>query len=282
VRHALDIGQVPYGTGAETRASYDALNGETISGEIRVSIEVLTDVTGRRPRVWRSPYLTVNPRLYDALAANGVIADSSYGIGDFQTNLPFSTAAVGFNQGVFHHAPLTEYLISCEDGLGSIDANGVEFRAEMQPGNVRQFLTTWTNILVQNARNRAHSLVLIHPSYGVGVGPENLQAKLLAADRILRTAEAAGLMTNVFMDPLTVFWRARDQVQLDASFTTAGGYTGSVQVGAEPITNLTLEFGDAIRSFDCTGCGTPELRGTRVVLRGTLSSGSRATFTATP
>jgi hypothetical protein len=284
VRHALDIGAIPYGTGAETRASYDALGAESISGEVRVSRELLADLTGHAPRAWRSPYLDVNPRLFDALAANGVVADSSYAVGDFWTNLPFTVQNVGFNQEVFRHAPVVEFLIPSEDGLGSIDSYGIERRVEMQLANVRRFLATWTHTMIRNAHNHAHTLVLIRPSYGIGVGPTNTAAKMLAADRILRSAEQAGLRTDLGMEAVADFWLARDATDIDARFDAlAGGYRGTVRVGPRAVTDLTLEFGDAIRRFEAApACGPTTVVGRRVVLASTLPARTQCEFRAAP
>jgi hypothetical protein len=282
VRHALDVGMIPFGTGNETQATYDALGAETISGEVRVSVQLLADTTSMRPRSWRSPYLAVNPRLFDALSAANIIADSSYAVGDIKTNVPFSVGSAGFNQDVFHHQTIYEFPISCEDGLGSVDPNGVDQRTELQEGNVRQFLSLWSYDLWRNAQNGAITVALIHPSYGVGVGPENLRIKLLAADRLLRSAEAAGARTDLTMEQLADFYRGRDATVVDASYDTSIGYRGTLHFGAVSVQNLTLEFGDVIHAFSCAACGPFEIAGNRVVLTSARGPNATATFTARP
>ena len=161
-------------------------------------------------------------------------------------------------------------------------ANRGSVRTELQAHNLPTFVSAWASALLRNAANNAHTTLLVHPSFGVGLGPENLAAKLVAVDRLLAVARAAGLRTDVSVTALAEFWRARREVQVDASFVSATGYRGSITVGDRAVTGFTLEFGDVIGRFECAGCGPTRIGGRRVALTGTLAAGRRVEFTALP
>src|SRR5262249_44464130 len=105
VRHLGSFGQHPRGTCQETKASYGTRERATLCGEVRVALELLTPLTGARPRTWRSPYLLLNPEQFDVLAWSGIEFDSGFGIGDLKYNLPVDLEHVGFKQALFHHRP---------------------------------------------------------------------------------------------------------------------------------------------------------------------------------
>ena len=265
----------------ETRATYNPVMSAqtTLCGEIRVALELLTGVVGQAPRLWRAPYLQVNPSMFDVLAAQGVISDSSYAIGDFKTNLPMSLSRTGISQEIFHHRPILEHLIAIEDGLGYVVA-GVVGREEISPTNFPHFFNAWTYAALRNATNGAHSTALVHPSAGIDVPQSNIGVKFTAADRLLTMAEGAGIRTDLGIEAVADFWRGREGTNVDADYDSARGYRGTLVVGAVPVTGLTLEFGDAVTAFACDTCGAYTVSGRRVVLRDALPPGRRATFTA--
>ncbi|MFO0645364.1 MAG: MopE-related protein [Polyangiales bacterium] len=269
------------GTCAETFATYTPVmtSATTLCGEVRVSLELLTGVTGARPLAWRSPYLSIAPALYDVLASNGILADSSYAIGDFKTNLPISLARTGINQATFRRHAMFEHLIAIEDGMGTTDGTTTT-REELQMSNYARFASLWTYAALRNAANGAHTVALVHPSWGVGVPETNQGVKFTAVDRLLTMAERAGIRTDLGVPEVADFWRAREGVALDVSYDSAAGYRGSVTVGAYPVSNLTLEFGDAVTAFTCDTCGPYTITGRRVVLRGPIAARVRSTFTA--
>ncbi len=127
-------------------------------------------------------------------------------------------------------------------------------------------MSNWTYVLRRNAANHAITTALIHPSYGIGVGPENLATKVAAADRLLSEAGAAGVKIDMGTDAFVDFWRARAEVAFDATFDTAGGYRGTLTTGSRPVTGLTLEFGDELASFTCGACSGFRIDRRRVVL----------------
>lgn len=281
VRHASDFDVQPHGSCQETSADYlrtSTLAG-SLCGEIRVSKELLTAATQRPPVVWRSPYLYVHPDLYDVLAANGFISDSSFAIGDFKMSLPFSLERVGFGQAIFHHQPIYESLISIEDGIGFYDAAGVERRIELQADNFWRFHDQWRYILLQHAANRTVAVALIHPSYGLGVGPENLAIKLAAADRLLANATAAGIKTDLVMEEYIRFWQGRAEVRLEASFAPDSGYSGTIRTGSVAVSGLVLELGGVLREGR-VGAHPVRLSGSRLLVEDEIPARTTVGFEA--
>ena len=262
VVHGTDFGALPLGTCDEVAATYAPDVSPTLCGEVRVSRELASAATGLAPVAWRSPYLTVNPGQYDVLAAAGISYDSSYAVGDLKSNLPLSLARTGRNQALFHRVPLYSFPIVLEDGIGGV-VDGVSDRVEMSAANMDQFTSMWTYALLRNADNGAHTLSLLHPTYGLGVPDNNLVNKLAVLERYLQAARARQVRVTDTLADVGEFWRAREETALDASYA-GGRYDGTIATGAHQIQGLTLEFGDTIASFDCPACGAVQLSGKRI------------------
>ncbi len=277
VQHLMSFGTQPYGTCTESAPSYGPR--PTLCGEIEVSSKLLADASGAAPRVWRSPFLLLNPRQFDLLARDHFIADSSLAIGDLRYNLPVNLETIGFRQDLFHHRPLYEFPIVCEDGIGHM-VHGALKRDELDASTLPRFWGLWMNAILQNAANGAMTTVLVHPSRGMDEPVANLGVKVDAVERVVILAQQQHLAV-LSMEDFTGFWRAREQTAVEASYDDAAGYTGALTVGATPITGLTLEFGDAIKQFTCAACGAVHIEGKRVVLGSTLAAGLHAGFTAT-
>ncbi|MES1210467.1 MAG: hypothetical protein ABUS79_31390, partial [Pseudomonadota bacterium] len=279
-----DFGALPPGTCAETPDGYSPASNPTVCGEVGVSIDLVAQATGSRPVAWRSPFLDVNPSQYDALAAQGVLLDSSYAIGDLKSNLPVSLAHTGMNQFLFHHQPLYSMPIALEDGIGGTE-EGVPTRQEMSATNAALFTSMWSYALLRNADNGGHTLALMHPSYGVGQPQDNLRNKVAVLESVLQTARARGLRTESTAADVAAFWRARDEVSVDASYLAGPPvqYAGTIRTGPDAAPDLTLEFGDAVAAFafDCGGCVAPQIAGKRVTLRGALPAATTFAFQAT-
>lgn len=272
----------PAGTCDEHRASYRPTRVEdtTLCGEVHVSLSLLQEATGQIPRVWRAPLLDVHPLLYDLLERFEILADSSFAIGDFKTNLPISLVDTSIRPDVFHHRHVFEFLVTLEDGMGVV-VNGASHRIELQRDNFAQFLAGWEYALRRNAGNEAVTTLLVHTSWGRGVGPENVPIKLGAVERLIGLAASLGVRMDMGMDTYAEFWRARLATSVDARWDPATGYRGTITTGAFPVSNLTLEFGDEIQQFCGTHCGATQVRGHRVLIR-TLSAGASFTFRAVP
>ncbi|TAK32888.1 MAG: hypothetical protein EPO40_01525 [Myxococcaceae bacterium] len=283
VRHFASPPSQPVGDCSERFPGYvpTTLAESTLCGEARVSLMLAGEAAGSAAVAWRSPFLDVHPRLFDVLSEQGVRVDSSFAVGDFKTNLPLDLAATFHRQDLFHHRGLTELPVTLDDGFGARDEHGT-LRTELQASNASSFLSAWSSVMLRNAANNAHTTLLLHPSFGVGQGPENLQVKLAVIDRLLQLAAAAGLRTDVSVTALDAFWRARRGALVDATYDSTRGYQGTITAGPSSVPGLTLEFGDALRRFDCPDCGPTLVGGRRVVLLGALPPGRRVEFTALP
>jgi hypothetical protein len=277
VRHLMNFDRLPRGDCRATRSTYNPADHPTVCGEVRVPLEIVTSIIGERPRVWRSGYLLVNSFLFDVLAENGFETASDFGVGDLKYNLPVDAAKIGILQQTFHHRSIFEFPLVCEDGMGSAAFK----RQELQQSNLETFESAWENALLRNADNGSITTALIHPSRGRDVPDENLQVKINAVERLIQNAHAHGIPVDT-LQHFGSFWRARAQVQLDGAYDSATGYRGTLRIGALPVTDFTLEFGDAIGSFVCPACGKVEIVGKRVVLRSTVPAGTAASFLATP
>ncbi|HVY40547.1 MAG TPA: MopE-related protein [Polyangia bacterium] len=282
VVHPADFGQLPPGTCAETAGDYAAAVDPTVCGEVGVSLELVAQATGARPVAWRSPYLDVNPFQYDALAARGVLLDSSYAIGDLKSNLPVSLAHTGVNQFLFHAQPLYSMPIALEDGIGGIE-DGSPTRQEMNAANAAQFTSLWSYALLRNADNGGHTMALMHPSYGVRQPQDNVRSKVAVLENVLQAARARGLRVQSTAADVAAFWQARDEAVVDASYLAGAParYAGTITTGAHDAPELTVEFGDAISAFDCAGCGVAQIAGKRVTLHGALPASTTFAFQAT-
>ena len=217
VVHAADFSALPVGTCAETPDDYLPGADPTVCGEVGVSLDMVARATGTRPVAWRSPYLDVSPSQFDVLAAQGVLLDSSYAIGDMKSNLPVSLAHTGMNQFLFHHQPLYSMAIALEDGIGGTE-EGVPTRQEMNATNAAMFTSVWSYALLRNADNGAHTLALMHPSYGVGQPQDNVRNKIAVLDNVLQTARTRGLMIQSTAADVAAFWQARTEAKVDASY----------------------------------------------------------------
>jgi|CZKU01.1.fsa_nt_gi hypothetical protein len=275
VTHTAGFAGLPLGTCTETRATYTS--AKSVCGEIRVSRDLLQALMGRPPRVWRSPYLVLPPHLFEELAKNGFSYDSGFGVGDLPYNLPIDLETVGFHQDRYEHAPIVEFPIALEDGRAERVGDATS-RVELSDSTRARFETLWDYTALRNVQNRSYTTLLLHPSRGRDMPPENLRRKL----EILDAFEGRALALDLVARPLEEagdFWRARLGVQLDATYG-ATGYAGTLVVGKLPVTGLTLEFGDAVREFTCAACGRAALHGKRVVLADMLPAGTRASFVA--
>ncbi len=266
---------LPMGTCNETRATYGA--AATLCGEVRVSLQLLAEVTGERPRVWRSPFLAIHPKQYDVLAQAGVLYDSGHAVGDLPHNLPLDLAAVGVHQDRFHHRPILEFPIALQDGLDVVE-EGKRRHLDLGASNEHMFASRWDYVLLANAENRAVTTLSLRPSRGGDAGDDAMRAKMTALDRILTRAASTGAAV-VSMDRMGDFWRARLDSRIDATWEGAA-YKGSILAGKATAPGVTLEFGDEIAAFSCPECrGDARVVGKRVVLP-PLEAGRRVEFTA--
>lgn len=278
VLHGNDFATLPLGTCQEMPEAYAPETMPSLCGEVRASIARLERVTGQRPLTWRSPFLLVHPHQYEVLEQEGVVYDSSYAVGDLKFNLPLSLARTGIFQHVFKGRNLYTMPITLEDGIAE-EVDGETVRQELSAENLQRFTTIWVNTLLRNADNGAHTMTLMHPSYGWGVPVTNLDNKLRVLEAVLKTAELRHVKADLGVEALAEFWRARESTRLEARYD-AGVYIGTLATGPASAPHFTLEFGDSIRSFECATCGDFDVFGDRVVFRAALAPETTHEFRA--
>jgi hypothetical protein len=280
VQH-LDMTSFVKGTCDETFASYDRAHPSACA-EVRVSLELLRRVVpAKTPLIaWRQPFLNMPHDLYEVLYSQGILYDTSAGLGDVRTNFPVSLAHAPTRMDYFRALPMFVFGINIEDGIGSYNEKGEEQRIELQASNLPQFISMWSYIMLQNQANNAWNVLLVHPSYGRGVGPENLPIKMEAVGKVIEFAAAHQIRIEG-LTSLGNFWRAREATSLTVSSGSAG-YSGTLQTGAETAPGVSLEFGDELASFSCPGGGPTLVKGRRVVFQQALPAKTKLSFTALP
>ena len=278
----LDMTNLPVGSCNVTQATYNP-SSPTLCGEIAVNLQILDALMPKdNPvRSFRAPFLAINVSQYDVLATLGISYDASLAVGDVRTAFPVSCAREPSGQYLYHGQHLYTFPMVQEDGLGFMNADGTAGRTELQPKNEPEFLTRWKYGVLQNLRNNAWNVALIHPSYGIGVGPENLATKIDAASKLLDFLATQPVYLGD-IDQLGDFWRGRDETRLVVTWSPQTGYTGTIQVGSHDAPHFTLEFGDKIGTFSCPGCGPTQVNGRRVQFMQALPAGGRIGFVATP
>ncbi len=278
VQH-FSFNPMPLGDCTVSKANYDPKH-PTVCGEVVVNLKWLNALLPDTPiRAWRTPYLSQNPHLFDVLSAQGIVYDSSFATGDLRTGFPVSMARYPYLQDLFHGNPIVTFPIQDEDGQGGFNADGSTSRKELQTTTWPLFRGNWVYALLRNLGNNAWNVMLVHPSYGLGVGPANLKVKIAAVKEFVKIAQKQDVLIEQ-MDALGDFWRGRDGVKLTARVDPSAGYTGTLEVGKAEAPHFSLEFGDNITKFDCEGAGPTTIRGGRVVFTNPLPAGKTFAFTA--
>ncbi len=133
--------------------------------------------------------------------------------------------------------------------------------------------------MLRNADNFAHTLSLLHPSYGVNQPQNNVQNKMAVLHQYVLAAQQRGVKADATVGDLAPFWQAREGTFVDATYAS-GAYSGTITTGAQALRDLTLEFGDNIATFQCASCGIADISGARVVLRQPLAPSTSYAFQA--
>jgi hypothetical protein len=273
----LDLSTLPLGDCKVTKSGYNTKK-PTICGELGVNFDMLAAILPKdQPvRAWRSPFLSIHPNLYETLANRGVVYDSSWAVGELRSNYPVSVARSPYLQEFFKGQPQYTMAIVQEDGMAmGDDATRSELQRKYQP----MFLARWKYAMLQNKMNGAWSMLLVHPSYGRGVGPENMKVKINSVASFIDSAKANSIRIERISDAGD-FWRGRDEIRLSAAWDPATGYAGTIQVGAHAAPRFSLEFTDRIGTFTCVGAGLVKVDGRRVVFQDPLPANAKFAFTA--
>jgi hypothetical protein len=263
------------------QATLATYNVPSLCGEISLSAQLIQSAGSRAPQSWRSPYLGYHAELIRMLASGGILFDSSFGIGDLPYNLPLDMATTGIQQRRFHRRPVLEFPLTVDDGIDLVRDGGARERIELQPSTEARFRSLWEYVLLQNRMNRSMTTLRINPVRGEGMRPENLHAKAVFLGRFLD--DLARSRPDVLVrsvQELGDFWRAREGAKLEARFDKATGYAGTLTIGKTTSAGITIELGDAIKSFECAKCGETKVAGKRVAIMSALPPGTKAEFTA--
>ncbi|HLJ84881.1 MAG TPA: hypothetical protein VKT51_11975 [Candidatus Eremiobacteraceae bacterium] len=265
VAHARDFSQYPFGTGTETPSNYHpkvvaggskVVKGRTLGGsllgEMLVSKALLDGAaSGIAVDAFRSGYLYIHPRQFEALTRSGYRFDSSYTAGNLLTVFPFRHLADGSYD---HESAVTEFPILITDS-----------KVPMLP-----LVTDFNKVLDDEAVLHGVCVVLIHPD----VVADKLPTELALY------AHVKGRFWVGDLDSFGNFWLNRSRVQIATSFN---GDAETVRVTAPAaISGLTLDTPGAVRVASATGTtavATPS--GTSIVL-GSLASGQTATVVLEP
>ena len=266
---------MPLGDCSVVQSNYDT-DAPTVCGEVDVNLALVRQAApSASGNIWRSPLLSLSPYQYPVLAAAGVKYDSSIGLGDAGGNFPFlGERSVRF-AALFQGARIASFPVQAEDGMGFIDETGAGRRVEIQPTTFRRMLLGWTTLLEENAANGAPTVLLVHPSWGQGVGPENLPVKIEAVRQMIRRAKGLGVRLST-LNEMGDFWRGRDGVAMRATYEPDRGYRVELNVVADSAPNFSLAFSETVAEAVCesvTGaCPPMRFAGRRVVFEGVLEA----------
>ncbi len=280
----FDWTEFPHGLCDVDRKTY-APKQPSVCAEVRVNLQILRGLVGldRRLDAWRTPYLETNHYQYRILSDAGIKYDSSLAAGDVRTNFPIDLPTFQYynKERVPRSRPMWVFPVVLEDGIGWYEPDGTEMREELTRARWHKFRSLWVDALVGNMRNGAWTVILVHPSYGVGKGvvPANVQMKIDATDFGIRFAQGWGLHI-ADINTLGDFWADRQSVRLSGlTYDPKDGYKGTLETTTRDASNFSLEFGDVIAGIQCTTCGKIRVEGRRAVFE-LLPKGKKHLFRA--
>ncbi len=265
VAHARDFMQYPFGTGKETPANYHpkvvaggskVVKGLTLGGsllgEMLVSKAYLNAAApGIDVDAFRSGYLYIHPRQFEALERSGYRYDSSYTAGNLLTVFPFVHLA---DNSYDHESTITEFPILITDST-----------VPMLP-----LAPQFNGVLDDEAVMHGVCVVLIHPD----VIADKLPTELAIYEH------AKGRFWIDSLDAFGKFWLSRGRVKLATSFD---GDVETVQVTAPAaISGLTLDVASAMRVVSASGVSAVASASGKSIVLGSLTSGQTAVITLAP
>jgi hypothetical protein len=277
--------EMPMGDCSVLQSNYD-IDSPTVCGEIDVNLALVRQAAPQATgNIWRSPLLSLSPFQYRILATQGVKYDSTLALGDVTGNFPIIGERSGRFAWLYQGARIVTIPVQAEDGMGFSDGGGALRRVELQAKTFRRMLLGWTTVLQENAANGAPTVLLVHPSWGQGVGPENLPVKIDAVRQMIRRAKGLGVRLST-MNELGDFWRGRDSVAMQAGYTPDAGYRVALAVGEEAAPSFSLAFSESVGEAVCESAGgaCPPMRkaGSKLVFDGSLEPGRSYLVTVRP
>lgn len=265
VAHARDFSQYPFGTGAEAPSNYHpkvvaggskVVKGRTLGGsllgEMLVSKALLDSAaSGISVDAFRSGYLYIHSRQFEALARSGYRFDSSYTAGNLLTVFPFVHLADGSYD---HESTVTEFPILLTDS-----------KTPMLP-----LVSDFNHVLDDEAVLHGVCVVLIHPD----VVADKLPTELALFDHV------KGRFWVGSLDGFGDFWLSRKRVQLATSLE---GAVETVRITAPAaISGLTLDVGSAARLVSASGVSASVSGSGKSIVLGPLASGQSAVVKIQP
>jgi hypothetical protein len=265
VAHARDYREYPYGTGLETPANYHPkviaggalvakgkTLGGTLLGEMRVSKAYLeADVPGIHVDAYRSGYLYIHPRQFEALMQTGYRFDSSFTANDVLTDFPFRELE---DNSYTKESTITEFPILITDS-----------QLPMLP-----LVPHFEQVLDDESVFHGVSAVLIHPD----VIADKLPTELALYDHYKNRFWVGGV------DAFGEFWLRRARVTLATSFA---GDVETVRVTSpDGLKGLTLDTNLPMSIGGVQGTTAVSADAGRSVVLGTLAPGQTAVLQLAP
>jgi hypothetical protein len=265
VAHARDFRTMVYGTGLETPANYHpkvvaggktVVVGKTLGasllGEMRVSKAMLeAALPGVHIDAFRTGYLYIHPRQFEALMQTGYRFDSSFTANDVLTDFPFREMD---DRSYTRESTVTEFPILITDS-----------HIPMLP-----LVPEFERVLDQEAVFHGISEVLIHPD----VVADKLPTEIALFEHNKNRFWVGGV------DAFGEFWLRRAKVTLATSFA---GDAETVRVTSpEGMRGLTLDTQTAMTVSAAQGTTAVTVDGGRMVVLGTLAPGQTAVIVLEP
>jgi len=192
VSHYENFTELPVGTGNETQASYIPSSPASLSGEIRVSAEMLRSYA---PVVsWRSAGLLNHRYLTFYLQENGYEFKNVYTAATVGTNFPYVAM---LNQSSIHESSVFEFPLA----LGDIGLNET---------NRESFVDLWKEVIRNNRDNGAPTSILVHPTS---------KAKVEATKEIVEWALLEGDIWVADWESYMRFWKLRHNMAIEIQYS---------------------------------------------------------------
>ncbi len=233
VAHSKMLDKMPVGDGTETYPQYKPINitkfettGGTMFGEGRVSkslIDGFLELCNVRHDVvsFRAGELSFHMASPTVLERLGYRFDSSRAVGEVLTNFPYRLMT---DWPDAYDTSMFEIPVTLEDEL---------------PPRLDERVDAMRAVVEANAQNGAPTTLLIHPNV--------LDYKLEAQQHLLKTLPNGVIAMG--LEPYAAFWRARDEVHIDAVDYDWDVQTVTVKLTTKsPISGLTLRVGRTVDS----------------------------------
>lgn len=263
VSHHKQFSSIPEGDPGVTFLTYDPRKRKTVQGEVRVSKELLDrDIPGQDTVSFRAGDLEFPHVLIRVLEEAGYRYDSTFSANDVLTAFPYF--ALQERHLGSRESKVVEIPVTLDDSLGYL-----------APGNIRQAVDAWLEVLRANRDNEAVTVLLIHPS-----DTRDESYKLEAQKSLMKAA----VDMDAWMGDLTSFgefWRLRHQtgfsvfhdeeknliIRIEASPPDAGSSLGFV-VGNTDARNVVVEDRNgAVLPYQAVERGGKLYVGTRAAVR---------------